>query len=316
MKINNYNLIKTRLKNQGGAAQQDRMIKDKKRTLDKVVLYSYHGAQVQRPEDLEPARALINPNQLKQDYDDKVLSIGYEYGYKPGDIFEWLNTGTKWLIYLQDLTELAYFRGDIRKCSYEISWEDAAGERHVTYAAVRGPQENSISSIARERFNIDIPNYTLHLLLPRTPEVTEQFQRYAKFYLKDIDSTNKEICWRVEATDDISMPGILEVYAEEYYSNTQEDDVEQGIVGGLVEEPVAKPSLIKGEQFIKPKKTYHYYYEGAEEGEWSVQDWLHAPIEYEETGKELTLKWNATYSGQFTIGYGEETVMITVESLF
>ena len=316
MKINNYNLIKTRLKNQGGAAQQDRMINYKKRTLDKVVLYSYHGAQVQRPEDLEPARALINPNQLKQDYDDKVLSIGYEYGYKPGDIFEWLNTGTKWLIYLQDLTELAYFRGDIRKCSYEISWEDAAGERHVTYAAVRGPQENSISSIARERFNIDIPNYTSHLLLPRTPEVTEQFQRYAKFYLKDIDSTNKEICWRVEATDDISMPGILEVYAEEYYSNTQEDDVEQGIVGGLVEEPVAKPSLIKGEQFIKPKKTYHYYYEGAEEGEWSVQDWLHAPIEYEETGKELTLKWNATYSGQFTIGYGEETVMITVESLF
>ena len=39
--------------------------------------------------------ALINPNKLKQDYDDKIISIGYEYGFKPGDVFEWANTGTK-----------------------------------------------------------------------------------------------------------------------------------------------------------------------------------------------------------------------------
>ena len=45
-------------------------------------------------------RALINPNTVKQDYDDKTISIGYEYEYKPGTIFEWVNTGTKWLIYL------------------------------------------------------------------------------------------------------------------------------------------------------------------------------------------------------------------------
>jgi hypothetical protein len=31
---------------------------------------------------------------------------------------------------LQDLTELAYFRGDIRKCSYEIKWEDEDGNLH------------------------------------------------------------------------------------------------------------------------------------------------------------------------------------------
>jgi hypothetical protein len=76
------------------------MIKDKRRTLDRVVLYSYQGARIQRPGDPEAAPALINPNQVKQDYDDKVLSIGYEYGYKPGDVFDWVNTGTKWIIYL------------------------------------------------------------------------------------------------------------------------------------------------------------------------------------------------------------------------
>jgi hypothetical protein len=43
---------------------------------------------------------LINPNKLKQDYDDKVVSVEYDYGFKPGDIFEWVGMGTRWLIYL------------------------------------------------------------------------------------------------------------------------------------------------------------------------------------------------------------------------
>jgi hypothetical protein len=30
----------------------------------------------------------MNPNKLTQNYDDKVLSVGYEYKYKPGDVFE------------------------------------------------------------------------------------------------------------------------------------------------------------------------------------------------------------------------------------
>jgi hypothetical protein len=122
------NLMHARLGIRGGGAQQDRMIKDKRETLNRVVLYSYQGAVVSKLGSNIEARALINPNKVKQDYDDKTISIGYEYEYKPGDIFEWVNTGTKWLIYLQDLTELAYFKGDIRKCNYEISWKDDTGK--------------------------------------------------------------------------------------------------------------------------------------------------------------------------------------------
>ena len=44
----------------------------------------------------------------------------------------------------------------------------------------------------------------------------------------------EQICWRVEATDWISTSGILEVTAVEYYANITEDDVENGVVGGLV----------------------------------------------------------------------------------
>jgi hypothetical protein len=76
------------------------MIRDKKESLEKTLLYSYQGAKVRKLDSENTVRALINPNSVKQDYDDKTISIGYEYGYKPGTIFEWVNTNTKWLIYL------------------------------------------------------------------------------------------------------------------------------------------------------------------------------------------------------------------------
>jgi hypothetical protein len=31
--------------------------------------------------EADPVRALINPNKLKQDYDDKIISIGFEHGF-------------------------------------------------------------------------------------------------------------------------------------------------------------------------------------------------------------------------------------------
>jgi len=37
-----------------------------------------------------------------------------------GDVFEWKETGTHWLVYLQALEEDAYFRSEIRRCDQEI----------------------------------------------------------------------------------------------------------------------------------------------------------------------------------------------------
>jgi hypothetical protein len=78
------------------------MIRDKRRSLDRAVWNSYQAAEVVKIDaaDRKPVRALINPNKLKQDYDDKILSVGFEYDFNSGDVFEWLGTGTYWLIYL------------------------------------------------------------------------------------------------------------------------------------------------------------------------------------------------------------------------
>ena len=310
----------TRINHQGGNLQQQRMIADKRRSLQRALHYSYQGANVKKQvegDEADVVRALINSNKLKQDYDDKIISIYYDYDYNCGDVFEWVDTNTYWLIYLQDLTELAYFRGDIRKCSHEIVWEDEEGQ-HKSYAAIRGPVETKIDYIQKHGISVDNPNFSLHILMPKSESAVKYFQRYNKFYLKGDKDYN--ICGRVEAVDWLSTPGILEINAVEYYANEHEDDIENGIVGGLIAESISPNApqveeTILGETFIKPKKTYEFIYNGNLEGKWSVDK--NVPVKLEQDGKTVKVKWLDTYSGQFDLYYADVfKKTIVVESLF
>ena len=280
-----------RLNHQGGNLQQNRMIKDKRRSLDRALVYSYQGADVRKIDSTSDdyVRALINPNKLKQDYDDKIISVGYEHHFECGDIFEWKGTETYWLIYLQDLTELAYFRGDIRKCSHQINWEDENG-KHSTYAAIRGPVETKINYIQKHGISVDTPNYSLNILLPKTVDTLSYFQRYNKFYLADDEL---KVCWRIEAIDWLSMPGVLEINAVEYYANEFEDNLEDGTVGTLKTEPINPNNsfiedTIVGETFIKPKREYEYEYIGNLVGKWSIKE--NYPIKLVQDGKKVKLR--------------------------
>lgn len=313
----------------GGRTQQERMIRDKRRSLDKAVLYSYQGAFVKKFFPLEeevteqlrnqpPVRALINPDKVKQDYDDKIISIGYEHGFQPGDVFEWVNTDSYWLIYLQDKTELAYFRGEIRRCRYTIQYKDEDNNVHFTYAAVRGPVETKINYIQKSGISVDRPNFSINILLPANESNLHYFNRYSEFYLIE---DFKKICWRVEAVDWISTPGILQINAVEYYANEFEDDIENGIAGGLVMKAVnpntaTADKKIEGEGFIKPKGKYTYIYTGLISADWFI-DTQKYPVEYTEiSDNAIEVIWTAGYSGQFEIKYGDLTKTVVVESLF
>ena len=342
--VDEVNNMTKRLGAQGGFPQQNRMIRDKRKSLDKATKYSYQGAWVKKfiydyvptmegIKDSEPVRALINPNKLKMDYDDKIISVGFEHGFAVGDIFEWCNTNSYWLIYLQDLTELAYFRGDIRKCSYEISWLDEQGNQKRTYGALRGPVETKINYIQKHGISVDTPNYSLNILLPKNEDNLKQFKRYKKFYLQDLAEGEDNTCWRVEAVDTLNSPGIIEITAVEYYANEHEDDTEKGLVGALVAKPIdpnPEPEskyFIHGETFIKPKKEYIYYIEKRESGDWYFSN-NKLPIERkvfrDEQGRiAIKIKWTSSYSGQFDLWYGTEDSplydykkTIVVESLF
>ena len=317
MDIPGLSVMSRRITAMGGADQQDRMIKDKKLTFDRATKYSYQAAKVRKVDEDKEVRALINPNQLKQDYDDKIISIDFQYNFSVGDVFEWINTGTKWLIYLQELTELAYFRGDIRKCSYEVEWLDN-GEKKKTYLALRGPTETRLSSSIKHNISIDTPNASLNIILPKNEDTLKYFQRYAKFYLPAADDPYNKVCWRVEAIDAFSTPGIIEMTAVEYYSNDDVDDIENGIVDAFVAKPIdpnPEGGYIEGETFIKPQMIYTYVYTGSMMGDWFVDERLPVLLDAKDP-KTVNIKWDSTFSGQFDLHYGDYKKTIVVESLF
>lgn len=314
----------------GGLTQQERMIRDKRKSLDKAVLYSYQGALIKKyyPEDMElmegvreapPVNALINPNKLKPSYDDKVLSVGFEHSFTTGDIFEWVNTGTYWIIYLQDLTELAYFRGDIRKCSFKISWLDDDKKVKTTYGAIRGPVETRIQSIQKNGISVDYPNYSLNILIPKNKDTLKQFKRYSKFYITPPE-TEEPICWRIEAVDSISMKGIITFTAVEYYANEDEDDIEKGLVGGKITADVLPDfndqSKIIGENYIKPRISYEYEYIGQDKIRWTINK-KNLPLKIKKINdKKISLLWDSSYSGSFVLSCGNDSKTIIIESLF
>lgn len=301
-----YNL-KKRLHINGGMDQQQRMIDNKKDSFKKALLYSYQSVKITKTTEEEAVRALINPNRLSVDYDEKTISIDFDSKYQCGDIFEWLGTRTYWIIYLQQLSEQSYFRGNIRRCTHKISWLDENKQEQSTYVALRGPVEQSLDNSTKHAISVDSPNYTLSMLIPNNENTKKYFVRYSKFYLQ-----NSNMCWRVEAVDDITSPGVIEVYAKEYFANDQEDA--NGVVGSLIETPQFPDSEIEGETFIKTKRTYTYTYKGKQSGEWQIDKKY--PIEYEINEKSITLKWTASYNGQFDLSFGNEVKTIVVESLF
>ena len=57
---------------------------------------------------------------LKPDYDKKYLSVEFDSGLEAGDVFEVLDDGTHWMVYLPKLTETAYLRSEIIRCRYTL----------------------------------------------------------------------------------------------------------------------------------------------------------------------------------------------------
>lgn len=320
--MSNLEMMKQRLNWQGGN-QEQRMIKDKHHTFLKTLQYSYQGCDVRLIQSYSQCeeivdslahRALINPDKIKQSYDDKILSIDYGV-FEVGDVFTWLGTNTQWIIYLQALTEDAYFRGEIRLCKYKIKFKNKDGHNRSTWAAIQGPSETAIqSNNLKKQISLDSPNLKLDILMPLNSETKEAFDRYSEFLFAGK-------CWRVQATDSISMKNILEVRAEEYYIDKEKDDVENEIKDGLVIEPVdpSPRTKIQGNSFILPKVAETYTID-IEDGEWSILEDNFPVCITPLTSTTVEITWMKTTSGQFTLqwykGDTTETKVIVVESLF
>ena len=312
--MENLELLKIRARALNNDRQIERMKRDKLRTLHRALLYSYQSAWIKRDDQEEYHRALINPDKIKFDYDEKIVSIDPTYGYKPGDVFEWRNTNTRWLILNQELTELAYFRGNCRRCQTIEVTDKESGQSEIIWAAIRGPVETKINSIQKSGIVADVPNLSLNIYMPLTENNLKHFDRYQRFYF-----SNRY--WMVQAIDDISTPGILEINAEEDYKCDHEDLIVKVVDPNPPIDDYQNDII--GETFVYPLSSNIYKVKQEIFGaEWQVslpsqnKD-IDDVLTWEITPNgELKVTWDAMVSGSYVITYGDLTKTIIVQSLF
>lgn len=311
--VSNLDLMKKRLDWQGGD-QEHRMIRDKYKAFLKTLKYSHQAEDVRKMGEETQWRALINPDKEKEDYDDKILSIDFAAKFMPGDIFEWLNTDTKWLVYLPHMTEDSFFRAAIRRCRWELFWVDG-DEKKSSWCYIRGPVETKIDYLQKSGISLDSPNWSLEILIPNNPDTKKHFCRYGRFLFNDM-------AWEIQVVDSISVEGILQVVALEYYKDADKDLSEESLADAFIIKPIREAKSgennITGEGVIKPKKTYIYSADFAG-GAWSIKE--ERPITLLPLAdQQVKLIWNDVVSGSFTLVYTVDGAtfekMIVVESLF
>lgn len=179
-------------------------------------------------------RCLINPDRLKEDYDQKVLSIDFNTGVKEGDVFLWDRTNTYWLTYLQEFAEEAYYRAEIRRCNYQLSID-----KNKYWIYLKGPDTNKMDWGKEHNIAINELNYFISIYITKTSETAEFFQRNK---IIKFDNHN----WRVESVDRYSQKNVLEVILKESFDNTMEDAV---IAPEIIQPDITQP-YIDGPQFI------------------------------------------------------------------
>lgn len=284
--------LNKRLQYQGGNAE-NRFINDKLKTLKKSLLYSYQAATAVLS-DGRKFRCLINPDKETSEYDNKIISIPYKdkclnihktelahridepdpqeevIGLKCGDVFEWEETHTHWLVYLEFLEEDAYFRAQIRKCEQQT---EIGNKKYWTY--IRGPVETSVQWRQKGGVEWNDLNYSLVMYVTRDDNTAAVLHRFSKLKIFDpLTNTNKT--WSVAAVDPYYGDGIIEVMLDEYFENTAQDKIDAERAALPQEKPV-KPSkyvpYIKGPAEVKGYSKVEYTIENiSDRGLWFVDD--------------------------------------------
>lgn len=321
--------LNTRLNYAGGKKQESRMQADKLRALRKALIYSYQAATAILPDGRE-FRCLINKDKLKQDYEDKILSIPYEdiclnkdkignktpQGYekinlKAGDVFCWKETNTFWLIYLHNIEEDAYFRAEIRRCNLEIEIN-----KHKYHVYAHGSDASSILWHSRRgAISWNDLNYDASLLVTKNEE-TEAF--FHRFQILKLNGKQYE----VQIVDGLSTDGILEVHLMEWYQNTVQDKELEAQAKKEEETPKVEIDEtlphIKGDTIVYPYDTREYTIENAGDGKWRLSNnKARITVSF---GKSVAIEIIATRSGSVDLIYEKDgeviaTLPITIKSL-
>lgn len=311
--------LKTRL-SYYGTDQVDRMNKDKARTLKKVFLAAYQRATAILSDGRE-FYCLMNPDKLTENNNDNIISIPFDdiclnkerlgktsqhteiIGMKPGDVYQWKETNTYWLVFLRDIQETAYFKATVRRCDYEVY----VGEENHYHVYVRGPEEKSIDWSKMENAVYNNLNYKIVMSITKDEITSAFFKRLAEI---KVNGRN----WQVQATDDMSKEGIIDVYLDEYYTNSIKERQEEYEKNNAEAAAVSK---IIGDTVVYPYDIKEYSISELSGGTWLVDSKKVRILNQTDTKCKVEIITGK--SGNFNLIYrleNEDIVLpITIESL-
>lgn len=322
-------LLKKRINYKGGKQQNDRMIEDKLKSLKKALLYSYQSATAILQDGRE-FRCLINKDKINNDYDNKILSIPFkdiclneekildktskgeqETNIKAGDVIEWKENKTHWLVYLQRLEEIAYFRAELRRCRYEVKIGDKTYKVYVC-----GPSKENIvwhtkGNMQGTKISWNDLNYDLEMYITKDEDTLAFLHR---FTIVKIEGKNYE----VQAVDSISVDGIIEVALKETYQNTIIEEIQKEEQEEVLPPSEEENKEIQGEKIVYPYEEYIYSIDKTG-GEWIIDNPKKAEI-ISKDNNSVTIFILSGKSSNFNLLYkieGEEDIVlnITIDSL-
>lgn len=321
--------LQKRLNYYGGPKQEERMNSDKLRSLRKALLYSYQ-AQTAILTDNREFRCLINHDKLKEDYDDKIISIPYrdiclnadkignktsdgmqDIGMKVGDTFTWKETNTRWIVIQEILEENAYFRATIRKAEDEIVIDGK------TYYGYLGKWTKGQLWHTKGLNSWSEMGYEVVLYITRDETTENFFHRFQKVNISDR-------LWEVQFVNDLYSDTMLIVYLKETFTNefdpvtnTTAEEPGQGSQTEI-EEPINMDPAIKGKDSVYPFDKVTYTIENAENGSWYLSN-NKAKID-SQTSTEVDVIITSAKSGSVDLiykRYNEDDIVktITIKSL-
>ena len=234
----------------------------------------------------EEYQALINDDNTKSDYDKRYISIDFAASLNPGDVFQCLDDNTHWMVYLQDLVEIAYFKSEIIRCRYQVTIDDTD-----YWIYFQGPTETAIRWNFKRDLNWNDLNFSGTVYIQKNEQTQDFFNRFTKL---KIDGHT----WQVKVVDTLTVPGIIELEVQEYFDSLTEDLVEINHID-------------TENEIIGPQQVYPYdncdYQINDITGIFSIDDLTKANIINQQDGK-CSIEIKATKKCSFNLVYTTDEV--------
>lgn len=306
-------VMQRRLCYNGGPRQQERMKKDRERSLAYAEKYSYQAAHFRffpvTPES-KVVTGVFNPVSHNLQYDTKMISTREKEIMRVGQVFRWEEVPSYWICYGQDMSDLAYFRGECRICNYSIRWVDTNRRVCETYAAVIGSTAASIGYQQSTSAVFDLPDGTIGVMVTDDEFNRLYFNTNQHFVLRGIQ-------YKVQVVDNLSMPGIIKMTCKQTFTNLIENDVEDDMSNVWNVQPIfnhfPEEELIIGKTTIYPlfPEEYRLNADFGIQGTWyaeeiatvgSIDPKTVVTIDYDTTDtRRCRLTWNNRNHGNFLL---------------